>query len=68
MSSWEPWTARGKNIYFPTVGSLDGKFRQRLEDLGMGYEKEVEMIRRARGLGLFTTCYCFNPEGARTVV
>jgi predicted TIM-barrel enzyme len=54
-------------INFPTVGSLDGKFRQRLEDLGMGYEKEVEMIRLARGMGLFTTCYCFNPEEARAM-
>lgn len=52
---------------FPTVGSLDGKFRQRLEDLGMGYEKEVEMIRIARGMGLFTMCYSFNPEEARAM-
>lgn len=52
---------------FPTVGSLDGNFRQRLEDLGMGYEKEVEMIRMAREMGLFTICYSFTPEEARAM-
>jgi predicted TIM-barrel enzyme len=52
---------------FPTVGTLDGNFRQRLEDMGMGYEKEVEMIRMAREMGLFTMCYSFNPEEARAM-
>lgn len=52
---------------FPTVGSLDGNFRQRLEDLGMGYEKEVEMIRLALGMDLLTVCYSFNPEEARAM-
>ncbi len=50
---------------FPTVGTLDGNFRQRLEDMGMGYEKEVEMIRIARDMDLFTVCYAFNPDEAR---
>ncbi len=52
---------------FPTVGSLDGNFRQRLEDLGMGYEKEVGMMRLARDMGLFTICYSFNQEEARAM-
>lgn len=52
---------------FPTVGTLDGNFRQRLEDMGMGYEKEVEMIRIAREMGHFTMCYSFNPEEARAM-
>ena len=50
---------------FPTVGTLDGNFRQRLEDLGMGYEKEVEMIRIAGQMDFLTVCYAFNPEEAR---
>jgi predicted TIM-barrel enzyme len=49
---------------FPTVGLFDGKFRQNLEETGMGYGLEVDMIRTAHGLGLLTTPYCFNPEEA----
>jgi predicted TIM-barrel enzyme len=49
---------------FPTVGTLDGNFRQRLEDLGMGYEKEVEMIRIAGDMDFLTVCYAFDPEEA----
>jgi len=52
---------------FPTVGSLDGNFRRRLEDLGMGYEKEVEMIRQAREMDLFTMCYAYNPQEAEAM-
>jgi predicted TIM-barrel enzyme len=54
-------------INFPTVGTLDGNFRQRLEDLGMGYEREVEMIRMARKMGLFTMSYTFNSQEARAM-
>jgi predicted TIM-barrel enzyme len=50
---------------FPTVGSLDGNYRHRLEDMGMGYEKEVEMMRIARDMDFFTVCYAFNPDEAR---
>ncbi|TFK49212.1 hypothetical protein OE88DRAFT_1633437 [Heliocybe sulcata] len=49
---------------FPTVGLIDGTFRQNLEETGMGYEKEVEMVREARKLGLLTTPYVFNPDEA----
>lgn len=47
---------------FPTVGLYDGTFRQGLEETGMGYGLEVDMIRQAREMNLLTTPYCFNPE------
>lgn len=50
---------------FPTVGLIDGVFRQNLEETGMGYELEVEMIRRAGELGLLTCPYVFDRESAR---
>ncbi|KAI4262755.1 MAG: hypothetical protein L6R42_002070 [Xanthoria sp. 1 TBL-2021] len=49
---------------FPTVGLIDGKFRQNLEETGMGYEEEVEMIRLAHQLDLVTTPYVFNVDEA----
>jgi predicted TIM-barrel enzyme len=49
---------------FPTVGLIDGLFRQNLEETGMGYGLEVEMIRLARRMNLFTTPYCFNADEA----
>ncbi len=50
---------------FPTVGLCDGVFRANLEETGMSYKLEVEMIRKARELDLLTTPYVFNPEEAR---
>ncbi|MCM3781981.1 phosphoenolpyruvate hydrolase family protein [Neobacillus mesonae] len=50
---------------FPTVGLCDGVFRQNLEETGMGYDLEVEMIRQAHELGLLTTPYVFNEDDAR---
>ena len=47
---------------FPTVGLIDGLYRQNLEETGMGYDLEVEMIRTAHGMGLLTTPYAFKPE------
>jgi predicted TIM-barrel enzyme len=47
---------------FPTVGLIDGVFRQNLEETGMGYALEVDMIRAASGLGLLTAPYVFAPE------
>ena len=47
---------------FPTVGLIDGVFRQNLEETGMSYMLEVEMIRKASNLGLLTTPYVFNVE------
>ncbi|MBM3471807.1 MAG: phosphoenolpyruvate hydrolase family protein [Armatimonadetes bacterium] len=50
---------------FPTVGLIDGLFRQNLEETGMGYGLEVEMIRLARAMDLVTTPYCFNAHEGR---
>ena len=49
---------------FPTVGLFDGTIRTGLEETGMGYGLEVDMIRLARDMDLLTTPYCFNPEEA----
>ena len=49
---------------FPTVGLYDGLFRKNLEETGMGYSLEVEMIRVAHEMDLLTTPYCFNPAEA----
>ena len=50
---------------FPTVGLIDGTFRQNLEETGMGYDLEVEMIRHAHELDMLTTPYVFNADDAR---
>ncbi|MBM4068158.1 MAG: phosphoenolpyruvate hydrolase family protein [Planctomycetes bacterium] len=50
---------------FPTVGLYDGKFRQNLEETGMGYGLEVDMIRQAHELGLLTCPYVFTEDEAR---
>jgi predicted TIM-barrel enzyme len=49
---------------FPTVGLIDGFFRQGLEETGMGFDLEVDMIRQANELGLLTCPYVFTPEEA----
>jgi predicted TIM-barrel enzyme len=49
---------------FPTVGLIDGTFRANLEETGMGYGVEVEMIRRAREHDLLTTPYVFSAADA----
>jgi predicted TIM-barrel enzyme len=46
---------------FPTVGLIDGTFRQGLEETGMGYELEVDLVRAAHDLDLLTTPYAFTP-------
>jgi predicted TIM-barrel enzyme len=50
---------------FPTVGLIDGTFRANLEGTGMGYDKEVDMIREAHRQELFTSPYVFDTEQAR---
>jgi predicted TIM-barrel enzyme len=50
---------------FPTVGLYDGMFRQNLEETGMGYELEVEMVRLARERDLVTAPYVFDPSQAQ---
>ena len=52
---------------FPTVGLIDGSFRRGLEETGMGFGLEVDMIRTAREMGLLTTPYCFNPDEAHAM-
>ena len=49
---------------FPTVGLIDGTMRQGLEETGMGYGLEVDMIRTAHQLGLLTCPYAFNEDEA----
>jgi predicted TIM-barrel enzyme len=52
---------------FPTVGLIDGTFRQNLEETGMGYGLEVETIGAAHDLDLLTTPYVFSPDDARAM-
>jgi len=52
---------------FPTVGLIDGTFRQGLEETNMGYGLEVDMIRQAGELGLLTCPYVFNEDEARAM-
>jgi predicted TIM-barrel enzyme len=52
---------------FPTVGLYDGTFRQGLEETGMGYGLEVELVRIARGLELLTAPYVFSVDDARAM-
>lgn len=52
---------------FPTVGLIDGKFRANLEETGMGYGLEVEMIRKAHELDMVTCPYVFDPEQAKAM-
>jgi predicted TIM-barrel enzyme len=52
---------------FPTVGLVDGVFRQGLEETGMGYDKEVDMIAQARAMDLLTCPYVHNPDEARAM-
>ena len=49
---------------FPTVGLIDGTFRANLEETGMGYGLEVDMIAEAASLGLLTTPYVFDETSA----
>ncbi|KAK5940525.1 hypothetical protein PMZ80_006941 [Knufia obscura] len=49
---------------FPTVGLIDGTFRANLEETGMGYDKEVEMIKQAHELDMLTTPYVFSVDEA----
>ena len=52
---------------FPTVGLVDGVFRQGLEETGMGYALEVDMIAQARSMDLLTCPYVHNAEEARAM-
>lgn len=52
---------------FPTVGLIDGTFRANLEETGMGFDLEVDMIRRAHAHDLLTTPYVFSTDDARAM-
>lgn len=49
---------------FPTVGLIDGVFRQNLEETGMGYGLEVDLVKQAHEMNMLTTPYCFDPDQA----
>jgi predicted TIM-barrel enzyme len=53
---------------FPTVGIIDGVFRENLEGTDLGYDKEIEMIRTAHEMDLFTSPYAFDVEEAKAMV
>jgi predicted TIM-barrel enzyme len=50
---------------FPTVGLIDGQFRANLEETGMSFKAEVELIRLASSMDMLTTPYAFNVDEAR---
>ena len=52
---------------FPTVGLIDGSFRANLEGTGMGYDKEIVMIRMANQADLFTSPYVFDEDQAKAM-
>lgn len=52
---------------FPTVGLFDGVMRDNMEATGLGYDKEVEMVRIAHEMDLFTSPYVFNVDEARAM-
>ncbi len=52
-------------INFPTVGRIDGDFRRSMEDLGMSFKREAEVLAMAGSLGLFTMAYVFDPEESK---
>jgi len=72
---WEPWFKHLADMgvsgfmSFPTVGLIDAdsKYRKNLEESGLGFSKEAEVLHLAHELGYFTIGYCFNPEEARMV-
>lgn len=67
---WDPFLDELKALgfagvqNFPTVGLIDGVFRQNLEETGMGYDLEVEAVKRAREKDLLTTPYVFSARDA----
>ena len=52
---------------FPTVGLIDGSFRANLEATGMGYDKEIEAIKLAHDIDMFTSPYVFNADDAKAM-
>ncbi len=52
---------------FPTMGMVDGQFREQLELTNLGFQKEVDMVRIAREKDIFTIVYVFKPEEAKAM-
>src|SRR4051812_13323574 len=52
---------------FPTVGLIDGTFRANLEETGMGFDREVELVAAAHAEDLLTTPYVFSADDARAM-
>ncbi len=51
-------------INFPTIGKLSGPIREELEQVGLGFAKEVERLCQAAEIGFVTLAYCYNPKEA----
>ncbi len=49
---------------FPSVGFFDGQYREALEEAGLGFEREIEMLKNAKDLGLMSAGFCFNTAEA----
>ena len=72
---WEYWFKQlgdmGVSGYmnFPTVGLIDAgsKYRKNLEESGLGFDKEAQVLKVAHDMGFFTIGYCFTPQEARMV-
>ncbi len=72
---WEYWfntlTTMGVSGFmnFPTVGLIDAgsHYRNNLEESGLGYDKELEVLKLAHEMDLFTIGYCFTPQEAEMV-
>jgi predicted TIM-barrel enzyme len=72
---WEKWCADLASLgvsgfmSFPTVGLIDADshYRKNLEESGLGFSKEAEILKLIKSLGYFTIGYCFTPEEAKMV-
>lgn len=54
-------------INFPTVGKISGAIRRELEEVGLGFGKELQMLKMAVRMGFLTMAYCYSPEEARQI-
>lgn len=52
---------------FPTVGKIGGQLRAELEQVGLGFQKELSTLKTARNMGMLTMSYCYNVEEARMI-
>ena len=52
-------------ISFPTVAKFSGAMRAELESVGLGFQRELDLLKKASRLGFFTMSYCYSPQEAR---